>query len=431
MNILNWNRLNEAERAAALQRPQTGECAAKDVVHDIIEAVRRGGDDALKALSQRLDGCAPVNFLVEPSRLEAAWQSLTPEAQSAMKRAARNIKRFHQAQWPKEVKVEVESGLVCERIIRPIDSVGIYVPGGTAPLFSSLLMAAIPAKLAGVRKVIVTSPPAKNGAIAPVVLAAARLCGLDEVYCVGGAHAIAAMAFGTKTIPCVNKIFGPGNQWVNEAKMQVTQIQGGPAIDLPAGPSEVMVLADQSAKPDWVAADLLSQAEHDPLAQVILLSMSASLVQEVKRSIAQQLTALPRAAIAKKALQSARMIVVENRIQMLKIANLYAPEHLIIQCESPKDMVAEIRNAGSIFVGPYTPEALGDYASGTNHVLPTSGAARAYSGLGLESFLKTISVQSATANALTVLGPVVQDLARMEGLDAHARSVGVRLGSGQ
>jgi histidinol dehydrogenase len=427
MEILNWNELDKSAQNAALARPDISACAVRDVVRDIIMAVKERGDDALLELTRRFDGAVADDMRVSSKDIEDAWDNLDNETRTAMQRAFSNIARFHQAQAPAPLCVEIEDGLICERLIRPLDCVGIYVPGGTAPLFSSLLMAAIPAKLAGVQRIVVASPPEKNGLIAPVILAAAKLCGIEEIYAMGGAQAIAAMAFGTKSVPRVDKLFGPGNQWVSEAKVQVAQMQGGPAMDMPAGPSEVMVLADESANANWVAADLLSQAEHDPKAQVILLTTEKTVAEAVKTATYKQLPSLPRASIAKKALENARLICVKDRAQMLDIVNRYAPEHLIIQVQDAQELVPGVRNAGSVFVGPYTPEALGDYASGTNHVLPTAGAARAYSGLGMESFVKFITVQRATKAALASLGPVVQTLARMEELDAHARAIALRL----
>jgi histidinol dehydrogenase len=427
MKILDWNQLDDAAKQAALLRPDEEACAVADVVSDIIRSVAQGGDEALFAFTKRFDGIAPEQLCATKSQIDTAWQALDETARSAMIRASKNITRFHKAQMLQPVRVEVEPGLECERLIRPMDCIGIYVPGGTAPLFSSLMMAAIPARLAGVRKIIVASPPAKDGKIAPVILAAAKLCGLDALYCMGGAQAIAAMAFGTKSVPRVDKLFGPGNQWVAEAKAQVAQMPGGPAIDLPAGPSEVMVLADDAANAQWIAADLLSQAEHDPKAHVLLLTLKGGMAEKTRQVVLQQLAQLPRAQIAKKALQNARFIAVDDTMQMLDIVNRYGPEHLIIQTRNAQDLIAGIRNVGSIFVGAYTPEALGDYASGTNHVLPTAGAARAYSGLGVESFVKYISVQRASKSALEALGPIVQTLARMEGLEAHARAISLRL----
>ncbi len=429
MDILNWNQLSKAEQEKALQRPAMQGRECRKAVGQIITAIRENGDEAIREFSNRFDGVVPAQLQTGQNEIETAWAELDDEHQSAMRRAHDNIARFHRAQLPKDLEIEVEPGLVCKRLARPLDCVGIYVPGGSAPLFSSLLMAAIPAKLANVGRIIAASPPGRDGKVAPIILAAAKLCGIDEVYCVGGAQAVAAMAFGTKSIPRVDKVFGPGNQWVSEAKTQVTQITGGPAIDLPAGPSEVMVLADERANPAWVAADLLSQAEHDPQAHLILLCLSTNTAKTIEHEVLQQLNTLSRADIARAALGNARLIVVKSVVQMLDIANTYAPEHLIIQIEGADEFVPEVRNAGSVFIGAYTPEALGDYASGTNHVLPTAGAARAYSGLGTQSFMKFITVQRATQDALVALGPTVQTLAQLEGLEAHANAITLRLGN--
>ncbi len=427
MQILNWNVLDEAAQERALMRPVSTNSALSKDVRAIIDTVRTGGDQAVLNCTRRFDGIAPAQLRVEAKTIERAWEALDQSTHVAMSRAADNIIRFHRTQKPQEIKVEVEPGLICQRLVRPFDCVGLYVPGGSAPLFSSLMMAALPAKLAGVRRIVVASSPDEYGQVAPVVLAAAKLCAIDEIYCMGGAQAIAAMGLGTDSVPRVDKIFGPGNQWVAEAKAQMAQMPGGPAIDLPAGPSEVMVLADDAANASYVAADLLSQAEHDPQAQVIMLTLSNKMAKCVEAEVQSQLETLPRSDIARRALQNARLIIVQGRAQMLEIANIYAPEHLILQCADPEALIAGVQNAGSVFVGPYTPESLGDYASGTNHVLPTAGAARAYSGLGLESFSKFITVQQASKRALQSLGPCVQALARREGLEAHARAISVRL----
>jgi len=427
MQIVNWNELTLCKQEEVLRRPNSDNRLVQDKVRKIIETIATDGDAAIMEYSRRFDAVAASRLQVDPARLQTCWQQLAPVEQDYMRRAYDNIKAFHKAQLPKSIRIEIEPGLIVERISRAVDCVGIYVPGGNAPLFSSLLMAAIPAKLAGVRKIIIASPPDEEGEVATIILAAAFLCGIDEVYCMGGAQAIAAMGLGTQSVPRADKLVGPGNQWVNAAKAQISQLPEGPAIDLPAGPSEVMVLADTSAKPAWVAADLLSQAEHDPIAQVILLSDSEQTLKDVEMAVKVQLQELPRKKIAAQSLQSARLILVQNTAQMLDIVNRYAPEHLIIQTENPRKMLAGIRNAGSIFVGPYTPEALGDYASGTNHVLPTAGAARSYSGLGTQSFVKFITVQEASKPALESLGPVVRKLAQMETLEAHARAISIRL----
>lgn len=427
MRILDWNSLGASARETALARPLAAQQDVRATVQQIIEDVRHRGDAAVAQYSRRFDGAAPDPLIASAEDMEAAWASLPASARAAMSRAAANIQRFHEAQGVPGIRVEVEPGLVCSRRAVPLDCVGLYVPGGTAPLFSSLLMAAIPARLAGVPRIAVASPPGADGRVAPVVLAAARLAGVQEVFAMGGAQAIAAFAFGTKSVPRAAKIFGPGNQWVAEAKAQVAQRPGGPAIDLPAGPSEVMVLADDTANAALVAADLLSQAEHDPQAQVIALATSAACAGAVRAQVLSQLEDLPRKTIANEALNNARLIVVPERAAMLDIVNRYAPEHLIIQMHDAEEMAQGVRHAGSVFLGSSTPEALGDYASGANHVLPTGGAARCHGGLGLESFMHFVTEQRASPAALRAIGPAVMQLARMEGLEAHARAVALRL----
>jgi histidinol dehydrogenase len=359
--------------------------------------------------------------------LKAAWNALPASDQSVIERARRNIKRFHKAQIPKPIEVETEPGVVCRREARAIETAGLYVPGGTAPLVSTLLMLAVPAKVAGVRNRIVVTPPGKDGAVNPVILAAAYRCKISQLFVAGGAQAIGALAYGTETIPKCDKIFGPGNAWVAAAKSLVAQEAGGPAIDMPAGPSEAMVLADIAADPVFVASDLLSQAEHDTVAQVICVASSTDVAERIEAEIEKQVAELPREAIARESLTHGRMIIAEGRADIIDIVNRYAPEHLIVQLRDPDAYVGAIRNAGSIFLGHWTPESVGDYASGTNHTLPTYGAARAYSGVTLESFIKYVSIQKLTKQGLRRLGPVVERLAEMEGLEAHKRAVRLRL----
>ena len=322
-------------------------------------------------------------------------------------------------------------GVVCRRVPRPVDRAGLYVPGGSAPLVSTLMMLAVPAKIAGVENRIVVTPPGKDGKVNTNILAAAYLCAVEDLYMVGGAQAIAALAYGTQTIPKCVKIFGPGNAYVAQAKSQISMEMGGPAIDLPAGPSEAMVLADDKANPVFVAADLLSQAEHDPLAQVICVCASQEFADTLNAQIVTQIADLPRREIAQQSLQGGRIIIAPDMETMLEIANAYAPEHLIVQTENAEDIMDSIRNAGSVFLGPWTPESVGDYASGTNHTLPTFGAARAYSGVCVESFIKFISVQSLTKAGLKSIGPCVERLATLEGLEAHRRAVRLRLEDGE
>ena len=423
-----WDMLSEDEKASALARPRAiSDVNLIDGVRVILSDVHENGDEALSHLTQKFDGVAPTRLEVPADALEAAWNALPASDQSVIERARRNIKRFHKAQIPKPIEVETEPGVVCRREARAIETAGLYVPGGTAPLVSTLLMLAVPAKVAGVRNRIVVTPPGKDGAVNPVILAAAYRCKISRLFVAGGAQAIGALAYGTETIPKCDKIFGPGNAWVAAAKSLVAQEAGGPAIDMPAGPSEAMVLADIAADPVFVASDLLSQAEHDTVAQVICVASSKDVADRIQAEIEKQVVELPREAIARESLRHGRMIIAEGRADIIDIVNRYAPEHLIVQLRDPDAYVGAIRNAGSIFLGPWTPESVGDYASGTNHTLPTYGAARAYSGVTLESFIKYVSIQKLTKQGLRRLGPVVERLAEMEGLEAHKRAVSLRL----
>lgn len=428
MNRFNWTELDEGARAEALARPQAiSDETLMQSVRDILADVRANGDEALFRLTEKFDGVRPSVLEVTAAEMRAAWLALPATDKSVIERAQRNIKSFHEAQIPEAIEVETEPGVVCRRETRAIDTAGLYVPGGTAPLISTLLMLAVPAKVAGVRNRIVVTPPSKDGKVNLVILAAAYRCKVSRLFVVGGAQAIGALAYGTETIPKCDKIFGPGNAWVAAAKSCVAQDLGGPAIDMPAGPSEAMVLADEAADPAFVASDLLSQAEHDVVAQVVCVASSKKVADRVEAKIEEQLKALPRAEIARQSLQYGRMIIAEERIDIIDIVNRYAPEHLIVQLKSPESYVGAVRNAGSIFLGPWTPESVGDYASGTNHTLPTYGAARAYSGVTLESFIKYISIQQLSKQGLKRLGPTVERLAEMEGLEAHKRAVTLRL----
>lgn len=427
-----WTELNAEDRDSALARPmEIADAALMARVRDILSDVKARGDAALADYTARFDTDAPVSLYVPPEALEAAWNALDASDQAVIERARRNVKTFHAAQMPADIEVETEPGVVCRREVRAIDTAGLYIPGGTAPLVSTLIMLATPAKVAGVRRRIVVTPPGKNGQIDPVILACAYRCNATDVFAVGGAQAIAALAYGTDTIPRCDKIFGPGNAYVAAAKSIVAQEPGGPAIDMPAGPSEAMVICDETADPAFIASDLLSQAEHDRVAQVICVSCCPHVSEAVEVELDKQLQNLSRKDIAADALTHARMIVTDDRADIVDIVNRYAPEHLIVQMDRPELLVPAIRNAGSIFLGPWTPESVGDYASGTNHTLPTNGAARAYSGITIESFLKFVSVQRLTKAGLKRLGPVVERLAEMEGLDAHRNAVTLRLESMQ
>jgi histidinol dehydrogenase len=428
MKHIVWTNLDAPARKTALARPAAiSNAALIEGVRAILRDVQDNGDEALSRLTKKFDGRAPDTVEIPISTLEAAWNALPASDQAVIERARRNIKLFHKAQIPAPIEVETEPGVVCRREARAIETAGLYVPGGTAPLISTLLMLAVPAKVAGVRNRIVVTPPGKDGTVNSVILAAAYRCKVSRLFVVGGAQAIGALAYGTNTIPKCDKIFGPGNAWVAAAKSLVAQEAGGPAIDMPAGPSEAMVLADEAADPAFVASDLLSQAEHDTVAQVVCVASTAEMADRIEKEIEAQLKTLPRQAIAREALKHGRMIIANERMDIIDIVNRYAPEHLIVQLRDPDTYVGAIRNAGSIFLGPWTPESVGDYASGTNHTLPTYGAARAYSGVTLESFIKYVSIQKLTKKGLKRLGPVVERLAEMEGLDAHKRAVSLRL----
>jgi histidinol dehydrogenase len=397
------------------------------MVTSILEDVRENGDEAVMKYTRQFDCPDLQSFAVSRLEIEAAVERVSPEILTALREAARRIRLFHEAQRPKDIRVETSPGVVCEKRYFPIERVGLYIPGGSAPLPSTLMMLAIPAQTAGCPEIFLATPPGRDEKINDVILAAAELIGVRRIFKCGGAQAIAALAFGTETFPKVDKIFGPGNAWVTEAKMQVAFAPDGAAIDMPAGPSEVMVIADDSARPKFVAADLLSQAEHDQAAQVLLVSTSADLIEKVQMELQEQLAQLSREDIARQALRSSRAILVSDVREAMNIANLYAPEHLILQLRDARLAAALVHHAGSVFIGEWSPESVGDYASGTNHVLPTYGFARAFSGLSVESFTKSISFQELTPEGLRELGPIVECLADAEGLDAHRRAVSLRL----
>ncbi|WP_440975860.1 histidinol dehydrogenase [Pseudoxanthomonas winnipegensis] len=422
-----WNALDAQAQAQTLERPaQTVAEQTRRTVAALIDEVRSGGLDALRAITQRFDGAAPASFEVGEDQFAAAEAAIDPALKQAMVEAAARITAFHKAGMAQPYAVETAPGVVCERVIRPIGRVGLYVPAGSAPLPSTALMLGVPAQLAGCREVVLCTPPRKDGTADPAVLVAARLTGVNRVFVLGGAQAIAAMAYGAGPVPACDKLFGPGNSYVTEAKQQVAQ-SGAAAIDMPAGPSEVLVIADAGANADFVAADLLSQAEHGPDSQVLLLSDDASLLDRVEAALATQLAALPRADIALRALSASRLVQVRTLEEAFAISNRYAPEHLILALREPRVWLPRVEAAGSVFLGDYTPEALGDYCSGTNHVLPTSGAARAYSGVSVASFQNFVSVQSASAAGILAIGPSAVTLAEAESLEAHANAVRLRL----
>lgn len=428
MQILTWKNLSPCQRAAALSRPaQAAQPRVAAAVTALIARVGRGGDAELRRITAELDRVRLTSLRVSEAEFAAAERSLGARDHAALRTAWRNLRRFHAAQRPAPVRVRTMPGITCEKAARPIARVGLYVPGGSAPLFSTALMLGVPSQLAGNPVRVLCTPPGRDGRVSPWILCAARLCGITDVFKLGGAQAIAAMAYGTATVPKCDKLFGPGNAYVTEAKLQVSRDAAGAAIDLPAGPSEVMVVADGSANPGFVAADLLSQAEHGPDSQVVLVTFNRRTVERVAAAVGRQLATLPRADVARRALAHSRHLVASSRAEAVAIANAYAPEHLILQVARPRSLLGGITAAGSIFLGPWTPESLGDYASGTNHVLPTYGWARACSGLGLADFQRTLTVQSATPAGLRRLGPVVERLALAEGLAAHQRAVRVRL----
>jgi histidinol dehydrogenase len=425
---LAWKSLSVSARRAALQRPaQKAQKRTAVIVAGIIKLVRRGGDQALRQLTAKLDGAKLASLRVSAAEFAAAEKSLRPADHAALRVAYRNLRKFHLAQRTAAIRVETTRGIVCEKVSRPIERVGLYVPGGSAPLFSTALMLGVPSQIAGSPVRALCTPPGRDGKINPWILCAARLCGIDDVFKVGGAQAIAALAYGTASVPKCDKLFGPGNSFVTEAKLQVSRDAAGAAIDLPAGPSEVMVIADRSAPPAFVAADLLSQAEHGPDSQVVLVTFSHDVASRVTLELRNQLSCLPRGTVATAALKKSRVLLAASPAEALEIANRYAPEHLILQVKNPRALLAGIATAGSVFVGPWTPESLGDYASGTNHVLPTYGWARACSGLGLTDFQRTMTIQEASPRGLKKLGPVVERLALAENLAAHQRAVRVRL----
>jgi histidinol dehydrogenase len=428
MRILDWNSLDASGRRAALARPALNSRAdVKGVVLEIIGRVRREGDAALRALTQRFDGVAIEQLTVTDAEFREARRALSAWEIAALERAIDNVERFHRAQAPKDSELQIEPGVDCGQLIRPIASVGLYVPAGTAPLPSTVIMLAVPARIAGCPRRVLCTPPRRDGSAHPAVLAAAQLSGINTVFKVGGAQAIAALAYGTETITKVEKIFGPGNAWVTAAKQLVANDPQGAPCDLPAGPSEVLVVADKSARPDFVAADLLAQAEHDALAQAILVTDSAALAERVVVEIPKQRVVLSREGILAQSLRACRCILVPDTPTAIAVSNAYAPEHLILEVEDARRWLGHIQNAGCVFLGSWSPEPLGDYCSGTNHVLPTDGHARTSSGLSVRDFVKTISIQEVSPAGLRSLGPTAITLAGLEGLDAHAKAVAYRL----
>jgi histidinol dehydrogenase len=408
-----------------LSRPVMDMRSLEQAAAGILEEVRRDGDTAVRKYSLLYDQSAPVPAELDATEVETGADGVGEALKAAIRQAADNIRAFHLRQLRDEPVVETLPGVRCWRKAVAIEKVGLYIPGGSAPLFSTLLMLSIPAKIAGCREIVLCSPPDSRGGLHPAILYAAKLVGVTRIVRVGGVQAIGAMAYGTESVPRVDKIFGPGNQYVTCAKQLVQR--DGVAIDMPAGPSEVAVYADETADPAFVAADLLSQAEHGADSQVVLVSPSAGVVEQVVAEVERQLELLPRAEIASRALSGSRAFIVRDEEQAMALLNAYAPEHLILACREPERLAGSVINAGSVFLGHFSPESVGDYASGTNHVLPTNGHARAYSGVSVDSFVKKITFQQLTREGLAGIGAAVMRMAEAEGLEAHARAVGIRL----
>ena len=426
-DLIDWSAASETERVSVLQRPPLPSGNLQQAVSEIISRVREEGDDALFALGKKYDGVKLEQLEVSAEEWEAAESLVDPAVLQAMDEAIARIDAFHVAGKPVPVSMETTPGLRCEARYLPISPVGLYVPGGSAPLISTVIMLGVPARIAGCEAIVLCTPPDKQGQVPAAILAAARRCGIKRVFKVGGAQAIAAMGLGTESIPDCAKLFGPGNAWVTEAKQQIAAMPGGAARDMPAGPSEVLVIADKSADVTAVCWDLLSQAEHGPDSQAIIISDDQDLLNEVERLIPSMAVNLPRAAILAESLQYLGRILVKNISEAVEISNQYAPEHLILNCNDADQAADRVTAAGSVFIGPWTPESLGDYCSGTNHVLPTYGYARAYSGLSVNDFMRRMTLQRASQFGLRSAGPCAATLAEAEGLDAHRMAVEYRL----
>ncbi|EDU9604862.1 histidinol dehydrogenase [Salmonella enterica subsp. enterica] len=422
--LIDWNSCSPEQQRALLTRPAiSASDSITRTVSDILDNVKTRGDDALREYSAKFDKTEVTALRITPEEIAAAGARLSDELKQAMAAAVKNIETFHSAQTLPPVDIETQPGVRCQQVTRPVASVGLYIPGGSAPLFSTVLMLATPARIAGCQNVVLCSPPP----IADEILYAAQLCGVQEIFNVGGAQAIAALAFGSESVPKVDKIFGPGNAFVTEAKRQVSQRLDGAAIDMPAGPSEVLVIADSGATPDFVASDLLSQAEHGPDSQVILLTPDADIARKVAEAVERQLAELPRADTARQALSASRLIVTKDLAQCVAISNQYGPEHLIIQTRNARDLVDAITSAGSVFLGDWSPESAGDYASGTNHVLPTYGYTATCSSLGLADFQKRMTVQELSKAGFSALASTIETLVAAERLAAHKNAVTLRV----
>ena len=422
MKTVIWSSIDKDQQQALLQRPAIANNPdIREQVADIIQNVRQDGDEAIRQYTERFDSATFDSFIAQRQS-----KSLDPKICQAIDKAYQNIKTFHQKQGFIDYSINTMVGVECMRVVRPFERVGLYVPGGNAPLVSTTLMLAIPAQIANCAKIMLCTPCNDDGEVNPYILYAASLCGIENIFKVGGAQAIAAMAYGTETIPKCDKIFGPGNAYVTEAKIQVSRDVNGADIDIPAGPSEVCVIANETSSPAFVAADLLSQAEHDVNSQVLLITSSQDLSEQVQDKIDKQLETLPRHHIAKTALKNSLAVIVDDTNEAVAVSNQYAPEHLILCFEGADQYLNSVQNAGSVFLGQWTPEAAGDYASGTNHVLPTYGYARSYSGLNVEAFQKTMTVQVITQAGLNNIGKTIETLSILEGLEAHAQAISVR-----
>jgi len=427
---IDWRALDETERAGALARPRPLRDATQVAsVRRMIADVRARGDIALRELTARFDRCELEAFAVTDRAFADARAAVGADVRAAMQSAIERVAAFHAAQRPQDLRVDTAPGVRCEQVMRAIRRVGLYVPAGSAPLPSTVWMLAVPARIAGCAEIVVATPPRADGRADPLVLVAAELCGVDRVVKLGGAQAIAALAYGTESVPRCDKLFGPGNAWVTLAKLEVAADPEGAAIDLPAGPSEVLVIADDAADPSFVAADLLAQAEHGADSQVVLVSPDAPVLDAVEEALAGQLATLPRRAIAGAALAHARFVRVRDLDEAADVSERYAPEHLIVATRDPRALLPRLGNAGSIFLGAWSPETVGDYCAGPNHVLPTLGFARAFGGVGVDSFLRRVNVQQLDAGGLRTIGAEAALLARAEGLEAHARAVDLRLAS--
>ncbi len=410
-----------------LKRPTKTVADIETVVNDIFKEVKTKGDRAVLKYTELFDGTTPDKLLVSEEEINKAEKSITSELKEAIAIAKKNITTFHAAQKTESVTVETTNGVTCWQEKRPIQKVGLYIPGGSAPLFSTILMLAVPATIAGCKEIVLCTPPDKNGEVNAAILYTAKLCGVTKIYKIGGIQAIAAMTFGTETVPSVYKIFGPGNQYVTVAKQLATKYNV--AIDMPAGPSELLIYADETANPTFVASDLLSQAEHGPDSQVILVSTSKEIIDETEKEVEAQLEKLPRKGIATQAIANSKLILVDTEEEALEMINEYGPEHFIVISENEEYFVSNIQNAGSVFIGNYTPESAGDYASGTNHTLPTNGYSKQYSGVNLDSFLKSMTFQKISEKGIKNIGPAIEIMAEAEGLEAHKNAVSIRLKS--